>query len=77
MGCIRFCIWKQHTVFIEAVELFRILYVKAVTDDPLRRVLIFLIIQSVHTAEIRYAAFRRNTGSAKEYDVVAFIDPVF
>ena len=46
-------------------------------QDGLRRIIVFLVIQPVHTAEIRDAAFGGHTRTAKKDDVLTFCKDVF
>ena len=55
---IRLRICKDHLILIEFKKLFRMASIVAVADNLLRRILVFLIIQSIHTSEIRDTAFR-------------------
>ena len=66
---------KQHPVLIKAVKFLRIPHIKAVAYDGLRRVFVLLVIEPVHTAEIRNPAFRGYSGSAKEHNIIAAVNP--
>ena len=67
----------QHLLPIESEEILRIPLIEAVADDPLRGILKPLIVQPVHAAEVRDAAFRRYPRTAEKDDAVAFGDPLF
>ena len=55
MRDVRLCIKTEHLVTVESVKLLRMLPVKCMAQDGLGRVIILLIIKSVHASEIRYA----------------------
>ena len=75
VGLVWDSIGKQHPVLIKSVEFLRIPHIKAMAYDGLRRVLILLVIEPVHTAEIRNPAFRGYSGSAKEHNVITAANP--
>ena len=77
VGDIRFESQRHHFLPVETEEIGRIVQIKAVTDDRFRRILEFLTVQSVHTAEIRNSRFCADTGTPKENDTVTFPDPSF
>ena len=67
----------DHQLFpVEAVVLLRVSLKKAVAENLLGRILPFLVIQTVHAAEIGNAALGAHTGPAEENDVVALLHPV-
>ena len=47
-------------------------YIKRMTQDRFRWIIILLIVKSIHAPEIRDAALGRHTGSAKKYDIIRF-----
>ena len=55
MRDVRLCIKAEHLVTVESVKLLRMLPVKCMAQDGLGRIIILLIIKSVHASEIRYA----------------------
>ena len=60
---------------VKTVELRGIPLKKAVADDLLRGIFVFLVVESVHTAKIRYAGFGGYAGAAEKHDVIALGDP--
>ena len=58
----------QNLIAVEAIEVLRLALKKSMTEHLLGRIVVFLIVKSVHAAEIRYPALRRNTRSAEEYE---------
>ena len=47
-------------------------YIKRMTQDRFRWIIILLIVKSIHAPEIRDAALGGHTGSAKKYDIIGF-----
>ena len=64
----------QHLIPVETEESFRLLHKEGVRKNGFRRVIILLIIESVHAAEIRDAAFRGNAGTTEEDDSMGIGD---
>ena len=50
--------------------------VKAVTDDGLRRVLKFLMVQAIHTAKVGNPGLRADASPSKEHDAVTLLHPL-
>ena len=63
----------QHFGPVEVVEFLGVRLVKCVAEHCLRRVFEFLVIQAVHTAEVRDAGFGGHAGAAEKHDVVAAV----
>lgn len=57
---------REHLVLIKSEELLRLRLEKGMTEDGFRRKFVLLMIQAVNAAEIRNAAFRRDTGAAEK-----------
>ena len=51
------CSLDDELIAVEAVELLGALFPEGVTQDRLGRVIVFLMVEAVHTAEVRDAAF--------------------
>ena len=64
----------QDFIPVEPIELVCMLFVKRMGEHRFRGIFVVLVIESVFTAEIRNAAFRRNAGTAKEYNIVRIMD---
>ena len=64
----------KHFIPVKAEEFFRLLHEEGVGQDGFRRIIVFLIVKTVHAAEVRDAAFRGDTGAAEEDDTGAFIN---
>ena len=58
----------QHFAAIKAVEFRWVLVKKAARKDLLRRIVVLLMIQAVHTAKVRNTALGRHPGAAKKDD---------
>lgn len=56
---------NDELVTVEFVVLLRMRHEEGVAQDRLGRIIIFLVIQAVHTAEIRDAALGRDAGTAE------------
>ena len=68
---------NDELVTVEFVVLLRMRHEEGVAQDRLGRIIIFLVIQAIHTAEIRDAALGRDAGTAEKHDPVAAVDPLF
>ena len=62
---------------IKAIKLLRVALKKAGRQNRLRRVFVLLVVKPVHTAEIRYPAFRRDARAAEKDNVVRRRDHIF
>ena len=71
---IRELVQREHLVLIELVELLGLVKEERMAQNDLRGIVVFLIVQSVDTAEIRNAALGRNTGAAEKDDAVVFVN---
>ena len=76
MGHVGFGALHDQLVAVETVEFLRLCFEEAVTDDGLRRILVFQVVKAVDAAEVRDPAFCRYAGTAEEDDVVAVGDPL-
>ena len=70
MGPVGLCIQAKHFIFVKPVKFFRMIQEKGMAQNFLRRIVVFLMIQAIHAAEIRNAALRRYAGAAKKYNVI-------
>ena len=71
------CSLDDELIAVEAVELLGALFPEGVTQDRLGRVIVFLMVEAVHTAEVRDAALGGNARPAKEHDAAAFGNDLF
>ncbi len=60
------CVQSEHFVLIKTVKFLRLRHKERMTEDGLRRIIIFLIVQTVDTAEVRDSAFRRHARTAEK-----------
>ena len=67
----------QHFGPVEVVEFLGVCLVKCVAEHGLRRVFEFLVIQAVHTAEVRDAGLGGHAGAAEKHDVVTGVCQFF
>ena len=77
VGDIWFMSKRQHFLPVESIEIFRSAEEEAMGNDLLRRILKFLVVQSIYAAEIRNAGFGADTGTAEKDDAATFVDPYF
>ena len=70
VGCVGLGIGTQKLAAVKTEELLRILLIKSVTENGLRRIIILLMIQPVYTAKIRDPGLRADTGTAKKDDII-------
>ena len=75
MGSIGLGVGKEHLVVVEAVELLRILLEEGVAQNGLRGILVLLVVQAVHAAEIRDAALGGHARPAEKDDILTLVDP--
>ena len=66
----------EHLIPIEAEESLRAAHKVGVTQNRLRRLAVFLVIQSVHAAEVRHAALSGDACPAKKDNILALVDPL-
>ena len=74
---VRLRIWEQHLIPVEPVKFFRLSHIEGMAEDRLRRIIVFLVVQSVCTPEIRNMALRGHTCPTEKYNVAALIQPLF
>ena len=74
VGRVGLGVGEEHLIVVEAVKLLGVFAVKAVAQNGFRRIIILLVVQPVHTAEIRNAALGGDAGAAKKDDVIIFFD---
>ena len=77
MGGIGLCALYDQLIAVKTVELLRVFLPEGMAEDGFGRVVVFLVVQPVHAAEIRDAAFRRNARAAEKDDAAAFCNDVF
>ena len=63
---------ENHLVAVKTVEFLGLLHEEGVAEYFLGRIVVLLVVQSVHTAEVRDSGFSADTGAAEEYDIVTF-----
>ena len=63
------CIQGQHLVPVKTEELFRLPHEKSMGKHLLRRIIVLLVVQSVHAAEIGDSALCGNTCTAEKDDL--------
>ena len=66
---------REHFFAVEPVKILRIIQKEAVADDRLGRIVEFLVVQAVHTAEIGNAAFRADACAAEKHHALTLCDP--
>ena len=74
---VRLRVREQHLIPVEPVKFFRLSHIEGMAEDRLRRIIVFLVVQSVCTPEIRNMALRGHTGPTEKYNIAAFIQPLF
>lgn len=74
MGSIRLSFWEEHLIPVKTEEFFRMGTVKAVAQYGLRRIVVLLMVQTIHAAEVRNAAFGGDAGTAEKYNVIIGIN---
>ena len=77
MGSVGLCALYDQLIAVKTVELLRVFLPEGMAEDGFGRVVVFLVVQAVHAAEIRDAALRRNARAAKKDDAAAFCNDVF
>ena len=63
----------HNLLIIEAIELRLVSHIKGMTENGLRRIIVLLIVQSVHASKIRNSALRGDPRSAEKYDSLGFV----
>ena len=77
MGGIGLCTLYDQLIAVKTVEFLRVFLPEGMAEDGFGRVVVFLVVQPVHAAEIRDAAFCRNTRAAEKDNAAAFCNDVF
>ena len=76
VGGVGLGIGADHFGPVEPIELLRFPVEKAAAENGLRRIIILLVVQTVHTAEIGNAAFGGHAGAPEKDDGAAVVDPL-
>ena len=71
------CSLDDELIAVEAVELLGALFPEGVAQDRLGRVIVFLMVEAVHTAEVRDAALSGHARTAEKDDVLALRNDFF
>ena len=71
------CIGIKHFVPIETIELFGVMSIEGMAEDGFRGIVIFLVVQTIHTSEVRDTAFCRYAGASEKDDIIRTIDNSF
>ena len=74
MGGVRLSFWEEHLIPVKTEEFFRMGTVKAVAQYGLRRIVVLLMVQTIHASEVRNTAFSRDAGTAEKYNVIVSIN---
>ena len=74
MGGVRLSFWEEHLIPVKTEKFFRMGTVKAVAQYGLRRIVVLLMVQTVHAAEVRNPAFGGDAGTAEKYNVIVGIN---
>ena len=77
MGRVGLCPADDQLVPVKAVELLGVPLPEGMAEDGLGRVIVLLMVQPVHAAEIRDARLGADPGPAEKDDVFAFCDDGF
>jgi len=67
----------EHLVAVEFVKLLGMFEEKLVTEHQLGRIVVFLVVKSVRTAEIGDAALGGYARASEEYDSIALVNQFF
>ena len=67
---VRLGIQTEHLIAVESIKFLGLAHEKGMGQDGFRRPVVFLVVQTVHRAEIRDAAFGRYARTAEKDDVV-------
>ena len=71
VGSVGLCPLHNELIPVEPVELLGVLLPEGMAQDGLGRVIVLLVVQAVHAAEIGDAAFGGDPRAAKKDDAVA------
>ena len=77
VGSVGLCPLHNELIPVEPVELLGVLLPEGVAQDGLGRVIVLLVVQAVHAAEIGDAAFGGDPRAAKKDDAVALGNDFF
>ena len=77
MGRVGLCPPDDHLVPVKTVELLGVLFPEGMAEDGLRRVIVPLMVQPVHAAEIGDARLGADPRPAEKDDVLALCDDGF
>ena len=77
MGSVGLCVLYDQLIAVKTVKFLRVFLPEGMTEDGFGRVVVFLVVQPVHAAEIRDAALRRNARAAEKDDATAFCNDIF
>ena len=76
VGRVGLHIGTDQLVPVEAEKFLRPFFKKGVAEHGLRRVVVLLVVQPVHAAEVGDTALSGHPRPAEEDDAVAFVDPI-
>lgn len=74
MSLVGLFVKAKHFVSVKPVKFFGAFLKKAVAQNQLGRIIIFLIIKTVNTAKIRNPAFGAHACTAKKHNSSAFVN---
>ena len=77
VGRVGLCAPDDELITVKAVKLLGVRFPEGVAQDGLGRVVIFLMVEAVHAAEIRDAALGGHACTAKKDDVLALRNDFF
>ena len=77
VGRVGLCALYNQLIPVKTVKLLGVLLPERVAQNLLGRVIVFLVVQPVHTAEIRDTALGGNARPAKENNVAALGNDLF
>ena len=77
MGSVGFCVLYDQLIAVKTVKLLRVFLPEGMAEDGFGRVIVFLVVQPVHAAEIRDAALCGYARAAEKDDAAAFCNDVF
>ena len=73
VGC---CLQGKHLVPVKPEKVFRFSHKKGVGEHLLRRIIVFLIVQAVHAAEVRNPALGGNARASEKNDIFSLVHPL-
>ncbi len=77
MGFVRLRALIQHFVPVKTVKFLRSSDKKTMAQDSFRRIVVFLIVKTVNTSEIRNAALRTYSRPSEKNNIFTLRDPFF